>query len=151
MWTRYQESRDRTVERQYKQIRNQVRKETREINKTIQKDIAKTCKDNPKKFWQFVNSTVKTSRSIGNMTVKDPSGNLRIIEDDLEKAEAFSDHFQKIFTNEPALDLTEQIPLVATTGMEAITFSEEDIRNKLSKLKPNKSPGPDSIAYIPVC
>ena len=29
--------------------------------------------------------------------------------------------------------------------MEAITFSEEDIRNKLSKLKPNKSPGTDSI------
>ena len=145
LWTRYIETRDRTVEGQYKRIRNQVRKETREINKTIQKDIAKTCKDNPKKFWQFVNSKTKTSRSIGNMTVTDPSGKLRIIENDLEKAELFSDHFQKIFTNEPALDLTEQIPLVATTGMEAITFSEEVIRNKLSKLKPNKSPGPDSI------
>ena len=65
----------------------------------------------------------------------------------MEKAEVFSDHFKNIFTNEPALDLTEQIPLVATTGMEVITFSEEDIRSKLSKLKPNKSPGPDSIHF----
>src|SRR5437899_1562893 len=61
------------------------------------------------------------------------------------RKQAFSDHFHKIFTNEPALDLTEQISLVSTTGMEEITFSEEDIRVKLSKLKPNKSPGPDSI------
>ena len=51
LWTRYQEPRDRTIGKQYKQIRNQVRKETRKINKTIQKDISKTCKDNPKKFW----------------------------------------------------------------------------------------------------
>jgi len=33
LWTRYQETRDRTVEAQCKQMRNQVGKETREINK----------------------------------------------------------------------------------------------------------------------
>jgi len=92
-----------------------------------------------------VNSKNKTSRSIGNITIKDSAGKLRIAENDLEKAEAFLDHFQKIFTNEPVFDLTEQIPLVKTAGMEVVTFSEENIRSKLSKLKSNKSPGPDSL------
>src|SRR3989442_989863 len=95
LWTRYQESRDRAIEKQYKQIRNQVRKETREINKTIQKDIGKTCKDNPKKFWQFVNSNIKTSRSIGNMTVTDPSGKLRILKMTLRKQKVFQINFKK--------------------------------------------------------
>ena len=95
MWTRYQETRDRTVETQYKRITNQVRKKTREISKKIQNDVAKTCKENLKKFWQFVNSKNKTSRSIGNITVTDSSGKLRVIENDLEKAEAFPIIFKR--------------------------------------------------------
>jgi len=145
LWTKYQETRDRAVEAQYKQIRNQVRRETRKINKKIQNDIAKTCKQNPKKFWQFVNSKNKSSRSIGSITVTDSSGISRKTENDLEKAEAFSDHFQKIFTKEPVFDLADQIPLVTTAGMEMITFSEENIYNRLAKLKCNKSPGPDLL------
>ena len=117
LWTKYEETRDRTIEAQYKQLRNQVRRETREINKKIQGDIAKTCKQNPKKFWQFVNSKNKTSRSIGSITVTDSAGNVKIIESDLEKAEAFSNHFQKIFTIEPAFDLSDQLPLVTTAGI----------------------------------
>ena len=141
----YQKTRDRTVEAQYKQVRNLVRKETREINKKVQNDIAKSCKDNPKKFWQFVNSKNKTSRSMGNITITDSLGKLRIIENDLEKAEAFLDYFQKVFTGEPVFDLREEIPLTSTAGMEMITFSEEDIRSKFSKFKSSKSSGPDSI------
>src|SRR6267154_731073 len=59
LWTRYQETRYRTIETQYKQIRNQVRKKTREISKKIQNDVAKTCKENLKKFLRFVNSKNK--------------------------------------------------------------------------------------------
>jgi hypothetical protein len=145
LWTRYQETRDRAVEVQYKKIRNKVRKETRETNKNIQRDIAKACKDNPKKLWQFVNSKNKTSRSIGNISISDPLGKLRLIENDSEKAEAFWDHFQKVFTIEPVFDLLEELPQVATAGMPLIAFPEDDIRKKLSKLRSNKSPGPDSL------
>ena len=92
-----------------------------------------------------MNSKNKTSRSIGNITVADSTGKLRIAENDLKKAETFLDHFQKLSTNEPVFDLTEQIPLVTTAGMGVDTFSEENIRSKLSKLKSNKSPCPDSL------
>ena len=63
----------------------------------------------------------------------------------------FSDYFQKIFTKEPVFDLADQIPLTTTAGMEIITFSKEDIRKRLSKLKSNKSPGPDSLHSRLLC
>src|SRR6267154_1963778 len=114
------------------------------LTKKNQNDVDKTCKENPKKFWQFVNTKNKTSRSIGNITVTDSIRKLRVIENDLEKAEAFSVHFQKIFTDEPVFDLSEQIPLATIAGMKVVAFSEEAIRIIISKLKSNKSPGPDS-------
>jgi len=126
-------------------MRNLVRKETRKRTKQIQSDIAKSCKENPKKFWHYVNSKNKTSRSIGNITVTDSLGNFKIIENEMDKAEAFSDHFRKIFINEPDFDLADEIPQVSNPGMEMITFCEADIRKKLSKLKVSKSPGPDAL------
>ena len=89
----------------------------------------------------FIN---KTSTSIGNVNVSDSSGKLKAIENELEKTEAFSDHFQKIFINKPAFDVADEITQVSTYAMEMITFCEEDIR-KNSKFKVNKSSGPHSL------
>ena len=126
-------------------MRNLVRKETRNINQNVQREVAKSCKETPKKFWQYVNSKTKSSKLMGNIVIKDSAGSSRIIENDLEKAEAFSDYFVKVYTNEPASDFDNIANVIPDVKMAKIVFSEFDIKNKLSKLKVNKSPGPDSL------
>ena len=50
LWTRYQETRDINIFNEYKRTRNLARKGTRKTTQRVQSDIAKTCKDDPKKF-----------------------------------------------------------------------------------------------------
>jgi len=61
------------------------------MTENFQSDIAKTCKSNPKKFWQHVRSKT-TSSGIGDIRVLD--GNVqKIISSDSEKAYTFMNIF----------------------------------------------------------
>jgi hypothetical protein len=84
---------------------------------------------------------------MGNIVVEGSDGNPKTIVLDSEKAEAFSEFFMKVYTNElniiiqqDALDICN-----SNTSMGEIIFSEKEINFELGKLNVNKSPGPDSI------
>jgi len=149
LWTRYQRTRNKDSEAEYKKIRNQVRKGTRKINQKVQYDVARQCKENPKKFWQYINFKTKSIKSIGNIVVQDANGNPKTIVSDSEKAEVFSEFFMSVYTVEPKLDLVliQGALSICTSNMamDEIVFSKKDINLQLSKLNVNKSPGPDCI------
>ena len=86
--TRFQKTKDKNVLTEYKSIRNLVRKESRTITKKFQTDVAKSCKSNPKKFWQHVRSKTTSSSGIGDIKVFD-SGSSRTITSDSEKTSDF--------------------------------------------------------------
>ena len=48
--------------------RNDVRNDTRLLDKLEQNNIAILSKDDPKKFWSYVNSKVKSHNQIGDLT-----------------------------------------------------------------------------------
>ena len=59
LWTRYLETRDKTVLKKYKSARNKIRNETRKLQKEEQRNVAGQCKQNPKVFWKYINSKRK--------------------------------------------------------------------------------------------
>ena len=64
---------------------------------------------------------------------------------DRDKAEVPNDFFSSVFSQEdPSLMPTPEAKKVESF-LEQIQISEEDIMNRLHKLKTNKSAGPDSI------
>jgi hypothetical protein len=81
-------------------VRNKLRWETRQIAKMECDKIAAECKSNPKKFWKYVNSRVKSSHDIGDIIIKTKNGAEETLKEDEDKANAFGDYFASIFSNE---------------------------------------------------
>lgn len=63
-------------------------------------NIAAACKDNSKKFWNYVNSRTKCSRATGDFRVKVTDGTEVILKDDANKAEHFSNFFVSVYNVE---------------------------------------------------
>ena len=145
LWARFQETKDKKIEVEYKKIRNLVRKETRKVTKNKQYEIAKSCKLNPKKFWQYVNSKTRTHKSVGTISILNADGSKELIEEDLAKANVFANYFVKVYTNEGSENFSHLQEIMPPNSMPKIYFSEDDIKQKLSSMKINKSPGPDML------
>ena len=145
LWTRFQETKDLNIELRYKKIRNLVRKETRNLNNRTQYDIAKSCKKNPKKFWQHVNSKTRTHKTIGNIREIDSMGKVKIIDNDLDKANAFAEYFVKVYSNDLSHDFVKLKEIMPPNSMPPLTFTAMAVQKKLNALNTNKSPGPDFI------
>ncbi|MDW0208719.1 MAG: reverse transcriptase family protein, partial [Nitrososphaeraceae archaeon] len=146
LWARYQETKDKKYEAEFKKLRNMVRKETRKVSSRFQQEIAASCKQNPKKFWRYVNSKTKSFKPVGNITViNERSGYCCVLESDIDKANAFSEYFMKVCSiNSFITDVSVNI-IMPPNSMPDITISENSINLKLQKLKSNTSPGPDNI------
>ena len=88
------ETRDVDVFNEYKRVRNLATTELRNTATKYQQDIAKACKNNPKKFWQYVKSKTAISSGISDLIVREGVGT-RTVSDDLEKSELFCKFFFK--------------------------------------------------------
>ena len=144
MWTRYQETRDQKVFETYKHIRNLVKAKSRTVAKQRQRAMVQSCKNNPKKFWQLVKSKTNLSTGIGDLKVNSGNGS-KIINNDQEKAELFSDYFASIYTVEPSGEFEKLPQVLPVNSVPKLVVSEATVLMKLSQLKVNKSPGPDGI------
>ena len=131
---------------QYKRIRNQIRRLTRKSKKLIERNIAKNAKTNPKAFYQYSQSKLKTRTSIPDLLKPGTEKKPEYISDDRGKAEVYLDYFTSVFTEEPSSD---EMPFFAErdydSPLENIEITSDIVLEKLEKLKKNKSPGPDKI------
>ncbi|MFI5406894.1 MAG: RNA-directed DNA polymerase, partial [Nitrososphaerales archaeon] len=151
LWTRYQETKQKEAEREYKRVRNSVRNETRKLTRKEQLIVAQSCKTNPKKFWKHIRSKTKTRSLVGDLKVIQPNGSVSVVSEDIDKCKAFSEYLSNIYTSEPPGDfetLELRFPLLS---MPELIIDESDIKNRLAKLKTDKSPGSDSIHPRVLC
>ena len=72
-----------------------------------EKKIAENAKTNPKRFWKYSQSKLKTRASIPDLDVTDKEGNTTKATDDQTKANHFQDYFGGVFTDEPDGELPE--------------------------------------------
>ena len=119
---------------------------TRTITNEYEKKIARNAKEDPKAIWRYINSKSKTKEGIGNLLQDPTDKNSKIVETDKEKAEVLANYFSSTFTREPA----GQIPTMERQKkimekMGDIRTTEDEVRKILSKLKVDKSLGPDNI------
>ena len=128
---------------QYIKKRNECTREIKKAKKKHERNIAKGCKENPNKFWKYVNDKCKTN--VGISSLKDEKGNL--ITNDKERAEILNNFFTSVFLKED----TSNLPNIKTGEysngklMEDIKITKDMVEKKLKELNPNKAQGPDSI------
>jgi hypothetical protein len=135
LWSRYRETQNSELEKEYKKMRNVVRSESRRVEQMEQKLVANSCKENPKKIWKFVKSTTSTVSDIGNIKIIDNNRNTTILTDDEDKSNAFADFFDKIYTKDKSDHVVTFDSPPAINSCPDVIIDKLDIFNKLASLK----------------
>ena len=86
---------------QYIRKKIECTKEIKKAKKKHERNIAKDCKENPNKFWKYVNEKCKTN--VGISSLKDKKGNL--ITEDKDRAEILNNFFTSVFLKEDVSNL----------------------------------------------
>ena len=127
----------------YIRERNSCKKEIKKAKKKHEKNIAHGCKENPTKFWQYVNQRCKTN--VGISSLKDKEGNLKTT--DKERADILNEFFTSVFLKENMNDLPkiEEGSFSKGIKIDDIQITEKAVEKKLKELNPQKAQGPDKI------
>ena len=131
---------------QFNRLRNNIRRLTRKGKKLLEQTIAKNTKSNPKVFWKYTQSKLKSRSNIPDIMEPGTENDPKYAKCDTDKAKVFLDYFSSVFTTESDQN---NLPFFEKRNYETvindINITEEQIVKKLKKLKVNKSPGPDSV------
>ena len=106
----------------YCKSRNQARWECRKAKKEFEHELAKESKTNPKAFYSYVNSKLKTRSGIANLDTETGK-----VTTDKDKAEALNNFFVSVFTNENT-ELNPTTPSTTSeTPLQPLEITEEDV------------------------
>ena len=141
-WKKYLRTKEWKDYLDYTKARNQARKATRQAVKTLEQSIAKDIKSNPKHFWSYARSKMKTRPRIGDLQTEE---NAELTTTDKEKAEVLCKFFSDVFTREDLINVPTFEEHQGIDNLDDINFTADDVEKKLENLKIGKSPGPDGI------
>ena len=139
LWKRYCLSKavgDYTV---FKDTSNKLRSFTRNLRHKHEANLVSNIAKNPKSFWCYVNTSLKTRPDIDAIKCIDGS----LASSDQEKADLLNSYFSSVFTrkdlsNISNFEVNEDIPL-----LDNISISPSMVWREINKLKSEKSTGPD--------
>ena len=139
LWHVYCESNTQRDHTEFKQARNKLRKVTRGLRNNYEKQLLTNMKENPKCFWRYVNSRLKTRTGIADLMEDDGS----MVSSNEDKARLLNSFFTSVFTIEDTDSVPVMEPRSFKEPLRDIPIGEDTVRTKLEKLLPAKSPGPD--------
>ena len=125
----------------YKKLQSDVKKAVQQAKRKLEKSLAKNAKKNPKAFYSYLKKKNCNKVSVGPLIDGE-----NLVTDDSQMAELLNNFFCSVFTREKLADMPE--PEQLYRGDEPLTeadFKEEDVRKKLTNLKPSAAPGPDGV------
>ena len=93
-WKRYTETQDYLEYARFTSWRNTLRNLTRSRRRDFEKKLAKEKKTNPKAFWRYVNSRLKTKTKVDTLHMEDGS----LTTNNRQKADTFNKFFSSVFT-----------------------------------------------------
>jgi len=143
LWTRYMESKDRTKYLEYCKFRNKVRALSRKNQREFERLIASKVRDEPKLFWNYAKSKLKTTERIPDLY--SPDGAKVLVTNDVDKANVLSDFFASVFTQEPNTEFPDVASVTIEHPMTQLDINKENVQKVLQNLRSTKSPGPDGI------
>ena len=140
-YTKYRQSREGTDYINYRRAANRVKAEVRKAVRTVEKRIATEAKQNPKAFFNYARSKMKTRTGVSYLEY--PDG--RMAHTDVEKAELLNTFFSDVFTKEDLITTPTFEQRAYREPLTDITINDDMVAAVLGRLKPNKSPGGDGL------
>ena len=141
LWARYTRTQDPVDNARYCRCRNKLRKLTRNLRSSFERKLSRELKHNPKAFWRYSNSRLKTKVKIDSLV--DEHGVLT--KDDGAKASILNKYFSSVFTVEDISTLPQPPATDHAQDLSDVTITADMVRSKLKGLKTTSSPGPDRI------
>ena len=139
---RYLQTREGEDYQQYARARNQAKWACRAAVRDFERNIARESKLNPKAFFNYTNSKLKTTSSVPDLDTRNgikTSG-------DKQKANVLNDFFSSVFTRENLQNIPDFEEKNLVEEMKNLVITEDMVLQKINKLKPNKSTGLDGIS-----
>ena len=140
-WKKYQYCKTEENYVLYKNARNKVKTEMRKSKYTYESDLASKIKTDPKLFWSYVRSKLKTKTSLSQPKL--PCGTLT--NDNNQKAGLLNVFFASVFETEGEEPIPDFPDRDFNEAITTVNISENVILKAISKLKPSKSQGPDNL------
>ena len=119
----------------YARARNQAKWACRNALRDFEKKIVKEAKLNPKAFYAYARSKLRTKEVIADLV--DEFGTP--VSGDADKAELFNNFFSGVFTNEDTSNMPDLANRQFDAPIDDIVFSSEVVLKKRRYLKVNKS------------
>ena len=141
LWKKFLDTGKDSDYSRFAKVRNELRAMTRNLKRSFEKGLAKNLKTNPKAFWAYVNSKVKSTSGIG--TLRGQNGS--VAETDSDKAKVLNSFFATTFTQEDLTSIPDTVPEFEGEILEDIEFTKDEVLKRLRELDPGKSSGPDNI------
>ena len=125
----------------FKRCRNELRALTRSLRQQFESQLAADIKVNPKAFWRYSKSRMKTRSGVDDL--QDEDGTMK--SEEQEKADILNRFFSSVFTTENMLLIPEPTWQFEGAKLDDIAISTECVHQKLRQLKVTSSPGPDGV------
>ena len=120
-------------------------RENANAKRIFEEKLANNIKKDSKSFYSYVKSKQRTKGGVGPLISQ--AG--ETVLDDKIAANMMNEYFASVFTVEDISNIPEPTKLFESMSeiskLKSIEITEEDVKNKLDKLKVGKSPGPDEI------
>ena len=139
LWRKYCETRAQADHDAFVHVRNELRSLTRSLHCDFEKSITANIQHNPKAFWRYAKSRLKTHATYED--IQDCDGNL--LHSDTAKASAFNQIFSSVFINEDCTNLPSFSVSHTVPSLNDVDTFPSVVFNKLNALQYCKSAGPD--------
>ena len=140
LWFKYMHTRDVIDHARFTRARNKLRTLTRNLRSNFEKNLVARIRHNPKGFWKYAGSRLRTKSRVEDLKAEDGA----MVHEDYEKANLLNCYFHSIFTIEnpclPSPPLLYEGP-----SLNDVDVSQDAVRAKLLRLKPDSAPGPDGL------
>ena len=114
------------------------------FRKNQERDISFNAKTNNKAFWKYIYAKAKSTSGIASLHANLLDVNSILVDNNKEKANILNKYFASVYTEEPNGEIPA-IPTRSSVNQEGVIIIENALKNLLSELDVNKSPGPDGI------
>ena len=143
----YMETREGEDYAAYARARNQARWACRNAVRDFKRTLARESKSYPKAFFKYAKSKLKTKASIPDL---EKQNGLKTSNDN-KKAEVINEFFSRVFTRENLHGIPDFPPRPIREQFRQLHITLDMVKQKLKKLKPNKTPGMDGIHPRVLC
>ena len=140
-WIKYRRNKSEENKRHYDDSKKTVVNEVNKAVKNHEENLANNCKDSSKAFFKYIKSNSKGGEHI--QVLKNNKNEW--VKDDSEKANLLNHYFRSVFVLDDGRDMIGEGEEGFSFDLNKYDITEEAIEDKLSKVKPDKSAGPDGI------